>query len=427
MTHPRRCGAVIAAWLLLPAGAAAADSFGPAAPVAGFGDQPALAQVDGAQMARTGAAAIAGTADDGDHRRAAVAFGDASTMAAARGVGPVYGAYDVAFAANATGDTALTYSVRNVAYLTLCRPGRCAPTMRVGTSALKPQSTVAVQPGSGRTIVMWRGHSSKGNRLQWRITTGGRLGRTHTLGEFGDDPRLATDASGKTVAVWLADHRARQTGVRTAARRVGEFLAPTTVTSAPAADLRLVTSDGGSSVAAWLTAPEGIDVEQPRGTIEVSTRTPSTPFSAPSALGTGSTLSLAGSPDGHAVLATTRHVAQFSVVVCAARRAPGAAFGPLVDLAPPQDVSDAYGPTAAAADGGRALVAWAAGINGASSPPTGVLASVAGPSGSFGAPELLAGAQDATLTQPVGAAITPDAAMVAWAGPNGVRVARAVR
>jgi hypothetical protein len=98
----------------------------------------------------------------------------------------------------------------------------------VGTSALKPQSAVAVQPVTGRTLVVWRGRTTKGgNRLKWRITTNGKLGAPHTLGEFGDNPQLATDASGKTVAVWLADRRAKRQGVRTAARRVGEFLAPT--------------------------------------------------------------------------------------------------------------------------------------------------------------------------------------------------------
>ena len=82
---------------------------------------------------------------------------------------------------------------------------------------------------------MWRGRTTKGgNRLKWRITTKGKLGAPHTLGEFGDNPQLATDASGKTVAVWLADRRAKRQGVRTAARRVGEFLAPTSVTHAPA-------------------------------------------------------------------------------------------------------------------------------------------------------------------------------------------------
>src|SRR5437879_3160406 len=73
----------------------------------------------------------------------------------------------------------------------------------VGSSALSPEPDVAVQPGSGRLTVIWRGRTKGGsNRLQWRITTRGKLGAVHTLGEFGNEPRLGTDASGKTVAVW---------------------------------------------------------------------------------------------------------------------------------------------------------------------------------------------------------------------------------
>ena len=420
--------ALIASLLALPASASAAP-FAPAMPVTGFGDQPALAQIAGASVAPGGASAIVGTADNAGHRRAVAAFGDAmSAPAAARGFGPTSGAFDVAFAANASGDVALTFTVGHVAYLATCHAGHCRPTMRVGESSLKPQSAVAVQPFTGRTLVLWRGRTSKGvNRLRWRITTNGKLGRTHTLGEFGDSPQLSTDASGKTVAVWLADRRARRQGVRTAARRVGEFLSPTTLTSSPSGNLRVISSDGGATVAAWLTAPGGIDPENPQGTVQVATRTRSTSFGTPQSLGTGSTLSLAGSPDGHALLATDRHVAATSAVVSAARRVPGTPFGPLTDLSPVQFVSDAYGARAAVADGGRALVSWASGVNPSIPGPAGVFAAAADASGAFGPPQLLADAQTATLPQPTGAAITPTSALVAWVGPQGARVARAAR
>jgi hypothetical protein len=421
----RKLSIVMASLLVLPASATAAP-FAPATPVAGFGNQPALAQVGGAALAASGASVVAGTADSAGNRRAVAAFGDTtSAPAAARGFGPPSGAYDLALGANAAGDVALTFSVGHVAYLTTCHADHCRPTRRVGTSALKPQSAVAVQPATGRTIVVWRGRTTRGvNRLKWRITTKGKLGAPHTLGEFGDNPQLATDASGKTVAVWLADRRAKRHGVRTAARRVGEFLAPTSVTRAPAADLRLVSSDRGASVAAWLTAPNGIDPEDPAGTVQVATRTRSTSFGRPQALGSGSTLSLAGSPDGHAVLVTDRHVAATSVVVSAARRLPGQAFGPLADLSPAQFVSDAYGATAAVADGGRALVTWAAGVDPSAPAPAGVFATLADPTGAFGAPQLLADAQTATLPQPTAAAITAGSGLVAWAGPQGGQIAR---
>ena len=77
---------------------------------------------------------------------------------------------------------------------------------------------------------------------------------------------------------------------------MGEFVVPTSVTSAPAGDVRIVSSDDGATVAAWLTAPTGIDPENPQGTLQVATRTTSTSFGAPQSLGTGSTVSLAGRP-----------------------------------------------------------------------------------------------------------------------------------
>ena len=413
--------------LLAPASALAAP-FGPATPITGFGNQPALAQIAGAAIDANGASAIFGGADFSNNRRAVAAFGPATgPPSTARGFGPSSGAFDLALGANASGDVALTFTVGRIAYLATCHAGRCGSTVRVGDSALKPQSAVAVQPTTGRTTVMWRGRTHSGvNRLMWRITTDGRLGATHTLGEFGDNPQLATDASGRTVAVWLADRRRGTRGVRTAARRVGEFTAPRSVTSSPAADLRLIGSDAGSWVAGWLTAPNGIDPTQPAGTVQVATRTRSTAFDAPQSLGSGSTLSLAGSPDGHALVATDRHVSPTSVVVSAARRLPGGAFGPFTDLSPAQFVSDAFGAQAAVADGGSALVSWASGVDPSTPGPSGVFAATSDASGVFGAPQPLAGAQTATLPQPTGAAIGAASALVAWAGPQGVQVARAI-
>jgi hypothetical protein len=419
--HRRAIAILTPALLALPASASAA-TFGPATPITGFGDQPALAQVAGAALAPSGESLVVGTADNAGRRRAVAAFG---VPAAARGFGPASGAFDVAFGANADGDSAVTFTVGHVAYLAVCHAGDCAPTIRVGTSSVKPQSAVAVQPFTGRTLVLWRGRTGTGvNRLQWRITTNGRLGPTHTLHEFGDSPQLATDGSGKTVAVWLADRRARRQGVRTSARRVGEFLTPTTVTSDLAGDARVVSSTNGATVAAWLTGPHAIDPENPAGTVQVATRTASTSFAAPQSLGTGSTLSLAGSPDGHALVATDRHVVASSVVVSAARRAPGAPFEPLADISPAQFVSDVFGAQAAVADGGRALVSWAAGVDPSTPGPTGVFATVAEAPGAFAAPQLLADAQTATLPQSTGAAITSTAAVVAWAGPQGGQVTR---
>jgi hypothetical protein len=47
--------------------------------------------------------------------------------------------------------------------------------------------------------------------------------------------------------------------------------------------------------------------------------------------------------------------------------------------------------------------------------PTGLFAATSDSSGDFGAPQLLADAQTATLPQPTGAAISSASALVAWA------------
>jgi hypothetical protein len=213
--------------------------------------------------------------------------------------------------------------------------------------------------------------------------------------------------------------------VRTATRSAREFATVTTLTSAPAAALQLITSDAGSTVAAWLGGAGSGNPEGPLGTVEVATRTASSSFGAPVALGSGSTVSLAGSRDGHALLVTDRHVNGISVVVSAARRDPGGAFGPLADMSPAQFVSDAYPAAAAVSDGGRALVSWASAADPAGPTPSGVFAAIAEPGAAFGAPQRLADSQTATLPQPTAGAVSSGAAVVAWTGPQGAQIVRA--
>jgi hypothetical protein len=124
------------------------------------------------------------------------------------------------------------------------------------------------------------------------------------------------------------------------------------------------------------------------------------------------------------LVTTDRHVDATSVGVSAARRQPGAPFGRLADVSTAQFVSDAFGAQAAMRDGGRALVTWASGLNPSVPAPTGLFAATSNSSGVFGAPQLLADAQTATLPQPTGAAISSASALVAWVGPQGARVAR---
>jgi hypothetical protein len=110
----------VAAVLWLP-GAASAASFAPATTLGGFGNQPALAQINGAALSASDASVVAGTSATGGNRRAVAALGHATS---ARGFGPTSGAFDLSFASTAAGDTALTFTVGHVAYLVTCRGTR---------------------------------------------------------------------------------------------------------------------------------------------------------------------------------------------------------------------------------------------------------------------------------------------------------------
>jgi hypothetical protein len=222
-------------------------------------------------------------------------------------------------------------------------------------------------------LVLWRGSASGRNRLQWRITTGGRLGRVHTLGEFGDAPRIGTDASGKTIAVWLGT-----AGVRTAARRVGEFTRPATVGPAGAQELELAVAPSGDTVAAWRA--RGGDVQSPRGTPVTISRGRDTAFGPVQPLTSvtnAGTLSVAVGPDGRAVLAFTGQIDDALATVNASYRAGrGLPFAAPAVVGQPQFVSTAWGASAAIDAAGHATVAWggAGTASAARSDATGVFA-----------------------------------------------------
>jgi hypothetical protein len=300
--------------------------------------------------------------------------------------------------------------------------------VKVGTSALTPEPAVAVQPGSGRITVLWRGRSKSGsNRLQWRITTGGKLGAVHTLGEFGDTPQLGTDASGKSIAVWTqhVTHSTDPRGLRTAARRVGEFTRPQTLQANGAHAPQLVTGADGETIVAWLSSST-FDIESPRAQVRVATRTPNTAFSAPANVGgtdTG-TLALDRAPDGHAVLAFDRQIDDTTAVVQASYRAPHGTFGAPQVLSAPQFVSTAFGATAAIDDRGVATVAWSS-ASVAAGAPAGVFAARSDATGVFAAPQQLSadpkGASQQHPALAAGGALTD----VAWVTPTGPVVAQA--
>lgn len=352
--------------LALCSTASAAAPLDAGAPVSGFGEQPAQAGLSQAVVGADGTTLVAATRAAGSGRQVLVAEGRAGQPPVRTELLGAAGDITVQprVAISEDGHGAVVFGKGHTLYLSVCEEDSCGQPVAIGSSALYPEADVAVQRG-GRTTVLFRGRSKSGvNRLQWRITTGGKLGPVHTLGEFGNTPRLDTDATGKTVALWTRYGTGAQ-GLRTAARRVGEFTAPATLQEGRVALPQLVTGDDGETIAAWVSSPS-FDVQSPSAQARYAFRTPNTAFTAPVDIGgpaTGS-LSLARSADGHAVLALDEQVEGGSTVVQQSVRAPGGPFTAPVDLGAAAFVSTVSGVSAAIDDQNATTVAWrgAAGV-----------------------------------------------------------------
>jgi hypothetical protein len=261
---------------------------------------------------------------------------------------------------------------------------------------------------------MWRGHTSRGNRLQWRITTNGKLGRTHTLGEFGNQPQLGTDASGKTVALWsryVTSSRSPM-GIRTAARRAGEFTRPTTLFSGRVTSGQLETGARGLTYAAWV-APDA-------NAVLASSRTANTRFAAPQTVvgGDARTVDLATSSSGFGALAIGRAAGSFDVTVWASVASPGGNFSQPVNVGGGQFISDLDPALAAVTAGGTTTIAWVGQPNPTSQYPAQAFASSATPGGPFSSPQTVS---DQATVQAGGATLA------AAGRPHPVRVRRAAR
>lgn len=406
--------ALAAAALLLPSTAAAAPAFGPPATVPGVSG---AATFTSATTGADGTTLLAGTAPQGDGQRPFVAIGTGGTLPTRTvtlgGAGLITAGPRIA--ADDAGHAAIAWARGKTVFLVRCSGGTCGRATTVGASGVLPGPVVAVQPGSGRTTVLWRGRARGGaSRLQWRITTNNRLGATHTLGELGDDPQLGTDATGKSVAIWVAHaiHASDPRGLRTAARRVGAFTRPATVQSGPVADPQLATGPGGETIAAWIASPT-FDVSTPSAQAMVTTRTPSRAFARPVAVGTNDSgaIALARSASGFATLALDRQLGATSAVPSAATRAPGGAFGAVAPLAGAQFVPTVFGPSAAVDLHGTATVAW--------SSDAGTFAARADAGAAFAAPQQLSTDTSLTNVQHPVLAASGSRTVVAWTTLSG--------
>jgi hypothetical protein len=414
----------------LPAGATAASGFGAAAPLTGL-SAPSTVTFTSAAVGTDGTSLLAGTQQAGAGRQAFVAMGRTDALpTAAIGLGP---AGVITYGPQAVGDdaghAALVFARDKTVYVSRCVAAACRAPSAVASSAIQPEPAVALQPGTGRITVLWRGRTSRGPRLQWRITTGGRFGRVHTLGELGDDPRLAVDATGKAIAIWVR-HAVRAgdpRGLRTAARRVGEFTSPTTVQRGTVASPRLVTGTGGETIAAWLSSG-AFDVQSPSAQVRVAVRTPNRAFGVPVAVGGTDTgaLALDRSPDGHAVLALDRQLSATSAVPEATTRVPRGAFGPPQPLADAQFAPTPFGPIVAVDDRGVATVAWSSGAlpPGAGPAPAGFFTARADAGSAFGSPQQLSADPTTANQQHPVLAAAGMRTIVGWSTPGGAMVAQ---
>ncbi|HWI73264.1 MAG TPA: hypothetical protein VNT55_15010, partial [Baekduia sp.] len=376
-----------------------------------------------------GTSLLGGVQQSGSGRQAFVAAGRAG--AAPSQVTPLGGSGVITtppvVAVDDAGHGAVVFARDKTVFLSRCSAGRCSAPASVGTSAVLPQPALALQPGSGRITVLWRGRTrSHVSRLQWRITTNGKLGRVHTLGELGDQPQLGTDASGKSVAIWLG--HGTNGGLRTAARRVGEMTRPTRLFPGRVALPRLVTGAGGETIAAWISAAN-LDVQSLSAQALFATRTPNRAFSTPLVVGGPDTgaLALDRAPDGHAVLALDRQVDATDAIPEAAVRAPHGPFGAPQPLAGAQFIPTPFGPAASIDDRGTATVAWASGAMPPGLPvtPDGFFAARGDAGAAFGPPQqLTADATTGNQQHPVTAA-AGTRTLVAWTTPAGAFVATA--
>jgi len=257
------------------AAGAAAAGFGAPSPVTGLG-APADAVFLSAAMGADGAALLGGVQGFDANQQAFVAIGaGGAPPARVMPLGPAgHVTSGPTVAVDDAGHGAVLFARGGTVLLSRCAAGRCTAPATVGTSRVLPRPALALQPGTGRVTVLWRG--SRG--LRWRITTGGRLGPAHAVGEAGDQPQLGTDATGRTIALWIG-----AAGLRTAARRAGAFTRPATLWPGPVARPRLAVGAGGEAIAAWTAASMGLPTPSAQAYSAIRTAERPSPRRSPSA------------------------------------------------------------------------------------------------------------------------------------------------
>jgi hypothetical protein len=239
-----------------------------------------------------------------------------------------------------------------------CKASGCGRAQEVGRGQrVKTEATPAVDQ-SGRSFVFWRGTSSKGPRLQWAVTTNGRFGKVHTLGQFGSGLAAIADPRGGELLAWTAPDGRVAVGRRSS----GEVSTPQHLSSGPATDVQLVAA-GPEVAAAWHDGRGDGEGQPGAGAVQAAIRGAGHYDFDPAQTvfaGNGRDIELAANASGRVAIAFADASANPDAVFLvtdyvSVRTGPGAAFGTPVRAG----TGPLYTPPAVAVEpGGRVVAAW---------------------------------------------------------------------
>jgi hypothetical protein len=273
---------------------------------------------------------------------------------------------------------------------------------------------------NGRTeIAMWDNYDGKRGlsnpSLSWAVGTGARFTVVRRVGASGRDPALLAAASGHILAAW-ASNASGPLSIRQWSGGTRLHPSPSPGSSAGGETPQLAIA-GSDLIVAWATSVDLSDLSAgflPAGSIYAAVRPlTATRFRATQRLATSSRdISLAGAPDGSAVLAFGKVIANpdgtQSEVATVTSRGPSRRFGTPVALESSPPVID-VGPAAAINADGTATVEWYTGSYGAQDVEAATLARGGGPS----APVALG-----LGGSPLAASARGNSTVLTWAGPT---------
>lgn len=237
-----------------------------------------------------------------------------------------------------------------------CKASGCGRAQTVGRAQRVKTEATPVVDRLGRSFVFWRGTSSKGPRLQWALTAGGRFGKAHTLGRTGTGLAAVADPRGGELLAWTeSDGR-----IAVARRGSAEVATPRHLSTGAAFDAQLAVG-GQEVVAAWREGRGDAEGQPGAGAVAVAVRGAGSDGFGPAQTvfaGNGRNVRLATDAQGRAALAFADAGANpgsaFLATSAVSVRQPGGTFGAPVALGS----GPLYSAPAVTVAGGRVFGAW---------------------------------------------------------------------